>query len=102
MLSNLGAEGMAAEDGPRLSGRSAPLTIAFFATFSSTMKGAETGIAGITERVIVSEILAWYVAMGWHASRQRLPTRDTYDAPPTARVPTAPQFDTWQCIESQQ
>jgi Protein of unknown function (DUF998) len=42
-------------------------TILFFATFSPTAKGSETGIAGLTERILVIELMAWYVALGWHA-----------------------------------
>jgi hypothetical protein len=54
-----------------------PLTLAFtvlfFATFSPTAKGAETGIAGLTERLLVIELMAWYVALGWHAFAARTP-----------------------------
>jgi hypothetical membrane protein len=54
-----------------------PLTLAFtvlfFATFSPTAKGAETGIAGLTERLLVIELMAWYVALGWHAFAARSP-----------------------------
>ena len=50
-----------------------PLTLAlailYFATFNPTVEGVQTGIAGLTERVLVLEIQAWYVAMGWVAFR---------------------------------
>ena len=50
-----------------------PLTLAlavlYFATFTPTVEGVQTGIAGLTERILVVEIQAWYVAMGWIAFR---------------------------------
>ena len=50
-----------------------PLTLAlailYFATFTPTVEGVQTGIAGLTERILVLEIQAWYVAMGWIAFR---------------------------------
>jgi hypothetical membrane protein len=45
----------------------AALTILFFATFTPTAAGQLTGIAGLTERLLVTEILWWYVVMGWMA-----------------------------------
>jgi Protein of unknown function (DUF998) len=49
-------------------------TVIFFATFSPTVKGSETGIAGLTERLLVVELMAWYVALGWHAfAARRIP-----------------------------
>lgn len=56
------------------------LTIVFFATFTSTVQGAETGVAGITERALVIETMAWYVVMGLHAARQELPLRTRMSA----------------------
>jgi hypothetical protein len=54
-----------------------PLTLAllilYFATFSPTAAGAETGVAGLTERILVTEVLAWFVAMGWLAFRRQKP-----------------------------
>jgi hypothetical membrane protein len=50
-----------------------PLTLAlaylFFQTFSPYAP-AGTGVAGLTERILVVEVLAWYVAMGWLAFRR--------------------------------
>ncbi len=50
-----------------------PLTLAlvvlYFLTFSPTVAGAESGVAGLTERILVVEIQAWYVALGWLAFR---------------------------------
>jgi hypothetical membrane protein len=50
-----------------------PLTLAlavlYFATFTPTVEGVQTGIAGLTERILVVEIQAWYVALGWMAFR---------------------------------
>lgn len=47
----------------------APLTLAlsvlFFATFTPTLAGTQTGIAGVTERLLILEIQAWYVALAW-------------------------------------
>jgi Protein of unknown function (DUF998) len=48
-------------------------TVLFFATFSPTAKGAETGIAGLTERLLVIELMAWYAALGWHAFAAWIP-----------------------------
>jgi hypothetical protein len=52
-----------------------PLTLAllvlYFATFSPTAAGAKTGVAGLTERILIVEVLAWFVAMGWLAFRSR-------------------------------
>ncbi len=51
-----------------------PLTLAlvvlYFLTFSPTAAGAETGVAGLTERILVSEVFAWYIALGWLAFRR--------------------------------
>jgi hypothetical protein len=50
-----------------------PLTLAlvalFFLTFSPTWEGAESGVAGLTQRILIVEVLAWYAAMGWKAFR---------------------------------
>ncbi len=46
------------------------LAIAYFATFSPTPEGALTGVAGLTERLLVLEIQLWYVVLGWRAFRQ--------------------------------
>jgi hypothetical protein len=54
-----------------------PLTLAlvilYFATFSPTAAGAETGVAGLTERILVIELQGWYVALGWLAFRRSHP-----------------------------
>ncbi|HET6310986.1 MAG TPA: DUF998 domain-containing protein [Candidatus Nitrosotalea sp.] len=51
-----------------------PLTLAlavlYFATFTPTVEGSMHGIAGLTERVLVLELDAWYVALGWLAFRR--------------------------------
>ncbi len=51
-----------------------PLTLAllmvFFLTFSPTAAGAATGVAGLTQRVLVFEVQAWFVAIGWLAFRR--------------------------------
>jgi hypothetical protein len=45
------------------------LTILFFATFTPTVKGSEHGIAGLTERILVIEIMLWYGILGWRVFR---------------------------------
>jgi uncharacterized protein DUF998 len=45
----------------------AVLAVLYFATFTPTVHGIQTGIAGLTERLLVLEIQAWYVALGWIA-----------------------------------
>jgi hypothetical protein len=51
-----------------------PLTLAlivlYFATFDPTAAGASHGIAGLTERILVTEVLAWFAAMGWLSLRR--------------------------------
>jgi hypothetical protein len=46
------------------------LAVLYFATFTPTVHGIQTGIAGLTERLLIVEILAWYVALGWTAFRK--------------------------------
>jgi len=52
-----------------------PLTLAllvlYFSTFSPTAAGAEHGVAGLTERIVITESLAWFVALGWLAFRKQ-------------------------------
>ncbi|WP_243065111.1 DUF998 domain-containing protein [Humibacter sp. RRB41] len=45
------------------------LTILFFSTFTPTAAGQLTGIAGVTERLLVTEIMFWYATLGWIAFR---------------------------------
>ena len=45
------------------------LAVLYFATFTPTVQGVQTGIAGLTERLLIVEMLAWYVALGWRAFR---------------------------------
>jgi hypothetical protein len=51
-----------------------PLTLAlavlYFATFTPTIEGIQHGVAGLTERILVVELQAWYVALGWLAFRR--------------------------------
>ena len=47
------------------------LTVLYFATFTPTIEGIQHGVAGLTERVLVVELQAWYVAIGWLAFRRR-------------------------------
>jgi hypothetical membrane protein len=52
-----------------------PLTLLLFVAYSMSFDQATVaaglGIAGATERVLMLEVQAWYVAMGWIAFRQR-------------------------------
>jgi hypothetical protein len=44
------------------------LTVAFFVTFRPTAEGmvvGRAGFGGLTERILVSEIMVWYVALAW-------------------------------------
>jgi hypothetical membrane protein len=43
------------------------LTVLYFATFTPTIEGVQRGVAGLTERLLVLELQAWYVAAGWLA-----------------------------------
>lgn len=43
------------------------LTVLYFATFTPTVEGVQHGVAGLTERLLVLELQAWYVALGWFA-----------------------------------
>jgi hypothetical membrane protein len=45
------------------------LFLLFFLTFTPTWEGATTGVAGLTERILIIEVLGWYAAMGWLAFR---------------------------------
>ena len=47
------------------------LTVLYFATFTPTIEGIQHGVAGLTERILVLELQAWYVAIGWLAFRPR-------------------------------
>src|SRR3989440_1831579 len=47
------------------------LLVLFFLTFSPTVAGTQTGVAGLTERILAVEVQAWFVAMGWLAFRRR-------------------------------
>ncbi len=47
------------------------LAVLYFLTFSPTVAGTQTGVAGLTERILAVEVQAWFVAMGWLAFRRR-------------------------------
>jgi hypothetical membrane protein len=47
------------------------LTVLYFATFTPTIEGIQHGVAGLTERILVLELQAWYVAIGSIAFRRR-------------------------------
>jgi len=46
------------------------LTVLYFATFTPTIEGIQQGVAGLTERILVLELQAWYVAIGWLVFRR--------------------------------
>jgi hypothetical protein len=46
------------------------LAVLYFLTFSPTVAGTQTGVAGLTERILAVEVQAWFVAMGWLAFRR--------------------------------
>ncbi len=46
------------------------LLVLYFLTFSPTVAGTQTGVAGLTERILAVEVQAWFVAMGWLAFRR--------------------------------
>jgi hypothetical membrane protein len=45
------------------------LVVLFFVTFDPTAESAQEGVAGLVQRLLVVEVLAWFVAMGWLAFR---------------------------------
>jgi len=46
------------------------LVVLYFLTFDQAAAGANQGVAGLTERILATEFLAWFVAMGWLAFRR--------------------------------
>lgn len=46
------------------------LAVLYFVTFTPTVEGIQTGVAGLTERILVIELEAWYVALGWAVFRR--------------------------------
>lgn len=45
------------------------LMIVFSLTFNEDTTAAGQGVAGLTQRVLFTEVLAWFAAMGWWARR---------------------------------
>ena len=45
------------------------LVVLFFLTFDRAAIVAGDGVAGLTQRILAVEVLAWFVAMGWLAFR---------------------------------
>jgi hypothetical membrane protein len=60
-----------------------PLTLAFLVLFLVTFQLpaiiAGTGIAGLTERLLLAEIHIWYIALGWRAFRAHYPASPKED-----------------------
>jgi hypothetical membrane protein len=46
------------------------LVVLFFLTFDQATTAAGQGVAGLTQRILVLEVLAWFAAMGWLALRR--------------------------------
>jgi hypothetical protein len=46
------------------------LFIAYSASFDQATAAAGLGVAGLTERVLILEVQAWYVILGWRAFTQ--------------------------------
>jgi hypothetical protein len=46
------------------------LVVLFFLTFDQATIVAGHGVAGLTQRILAVEVLAWFVAMGWLAFRR--------------------------------
>jgi len=46
------------------------LVVLFFQTFDPAAAGAGHGVAGLTQRILALEVLAWFAAMGWLAFRR--------------------------------
>jgi Protein of unknown function (DUF998) len=49
------------------------LLVLYFMTFSPTAAGAEHGVAGLTERIVITEVFVWFMALGWLAFRREGP-----------------------------
>ncbi len=49
------------------------LVVLFFLTFNLDTMAAGLGVAGLTERILVVEVMGWFVAMGWLAFRRSEP-----------------------------
>ncbi|MDO3700271.1 DUF998 domain-containing protein [Micromonospora sp. C28SCA-DRY-2] len=47
------------------------LTLIFLMTFDEDTTAAGHGIGGLTQRILFTEVLAWFAAMGWWARRQQ-------------------------------
>lgn len=45
------------------------LSVGYFASFDPIAAGRGEGVAGLTQRVLVTWIFAWYVVLGWRAAR---------------------------------
>jgi hypothetical protein len=54
------------------------LVVLFFLTFDQATTAAGNGVAGLTQRILALEVLAWFAAMGWpSAARSGSATRRT-------------------------
>jgi hypothetical membrane protein len=53
------------------------LLVLYFVTFSPTAQGAEHGIAGLMERLLITEVLTMFVVLGWTGFREPSGELDT-------------------------
>lgn len=47
------------------------LTVLYFATFNPENAGNNVGIGGLTQRILVTQILAWYALIAWRSFKLR-------------------------------
>jgi hypothetical protein len=69
------------------------LLVGFFLTFDPAAAGANVGMAGLVQRMLAVEVLAWFVAMGWLAYRNSRPAAAQQSGDDQARPPSSPRED---------
>ena len=57
------------------------LVVLFFSTFDQATTAAGHGVAGLTQRILVTEVFAWFAAMGWLAFRRADQDASSYAFP---------------------
>lgn len=72
---------------PLASALTLALTVLYFATFDPETAGSGVGIGGLTQRILLVQLQAWLVAMGWTAFRNaaRGSTDEALGHPASAR-----------------
>ncbi len=61
------------------------LVVLFFLTFVPTAAGVQHGVGGLVQRLLVVEVHAWLVAMGWPSAATPRSEADVDGAPAPAR-----------------